>query len=95
MHFDDEAAAAKTKKRREFGAHYTSEANILKVIRSLFLDDLYAEFNKIRKNQKQLQAFHEKLATLNFFDPACGCGNFLVIAYRELRLLELEVIEAL
>jgi len=76
MHFDDEAATAKTKKRREFGAHYTSEANILKVIRPLFLDGLYAEFNKIRRNKKQLQAFHEKLATLNFFDPACGCGNF-------------------
>jgi hypothetical protein len=95
MHFDDEGATAKTKKRREFGAHYTSEANILKVIRPLFLDGLTAEFNKIRRNKKQLQAFHEKLATLNFFDPACGCGNFLVIAYRELRLLELEVIEAL
>jgi type II restriction/modification system DNA methylase subunit YeeA len=95
MHFDDEGASAKTKKRREFGAHYTSEANILKVIRPLFLDSLTAEFNKIRRNKKPLQAFHEKLATLNFFDPACGCGNFLVIAYRELRLLELEVIEAL
>ena len=95
MHFDDEGATAKTKKRREFGAHYTSEANILKVIRPLFLDGLTAEFNKIRRNKKQLPAFHEKLATLNFFDPACGCGNFLVIAYRELRLLELEVIEAL
>ncbi|MGR8934278.1 MAG: DNA methyltransferase, partial [Gammaproteobacteria bacterium] len=96
MHFDDEAATAKTKKRREFGAHYTSEANILKVIRPLFLDDLRAEFEKIRKTDKnKLHTFHEKLKTLNFFDPACGCGNFLVIAYRELRLLEMEVIEAL
>ncbi len=95
MHFDDEAAKAKTKKRREFGAHYTSEANILKVIRPLFLDELRAEFEKIRKQPKKLPAFQQKLASLNFFDPACGCGNFLVIAYRELRLLEMDVIEAI
>lgn len=95
MHFDDEAAKAKTKKRRELGAHYTSEANILKVIRPLFLDDLKAELKKIGKNDKKLFAFQQKLASLQFFDPACGCGNFLVIAYRELRLLEMEVIEAI
>ncbi|MBS4052850.1 MAG: class I SAM-dependent DNA methyltransferase [Methylomonas sp.] len=95
MHFDDEAGKAKAKKRREFGAHYTSEANILKVIRPLFLDSLKAEFEKIRKDKKKLPAFQQKLAGLNFFDPACGCGNFLVIAYRELRLLEMEVIEAI
>lgn len=97
MHFDDEAAKAKakTKKRRELGAHYTSETNILKVIRPLFLDDLKAELKKIGKNDKKLFAFQQKLASLNFFDPACGCGNFLVIAYRELRLLEMEVIEAI
>ncbi len=95
MHFDDEAGKAKTKKRREFGAHYTSEANILKVIRPLFLDDLQLEFQKCRKDKKKLAAFQQQLASLNFFDPACGCGNFLVIAYRELRLLEMEVIEAL
>jgi hypothetical protein len=92
MHFDDEAAKAKTKKRREFGAHYTSEENILKTIKPLFMDDLRAEFEKTSKNK--LAAFHQKLAQLNFFDPACGCGNFLIIAYRELRLLELEVIKA-
>jgi len=95
MHFDDEAGKAKTKKRREFGAHYTSEANILKVIRPLFLDSLRVEFEKIRKDKKKLPVFQQKLAGLNFFDPACGCGNFLVIAYRELRLLEMEVIEAI
>lgn len=92
MHFDDEAANAKTKKRREFGAHYTSEENILKTINPLFMDDLRAEFVKCSK--AKLPAFHQKLATLNFFDPACGCGNFLIIAYRELRLLELDVIKA-
>jgi type I restriction-modification system DNA methylase subunit len=95
MHFDDEAANAKTKKRREFGAHYTSEENILKTINPLFMDDLRAEFEKIRRSKPKLAAFHQKLAHLNFFDPACGCGNFLIIAYRELRLLELDVIKAL
>jgi hypothetical protein len=94
MHFDDELATAKTKKRREFGAHYTSEENILKTINPLFMDDLRAEFAKCKTNKTKLAAFHQKLARLNFFDPACGCGNFLIIAYRELRLLELEVINA-
>ncbi|MCX7099530.1 MAG: hypothetical protein NTV43_16680 [Methylococcales bacterium] len=92
MHFDDESATAKTKKRRELGAHYTSEENILKVINPLFMDDLRKEFAKCGNNKTKLYAFHQHLAGLNFFDPACGCGNFLVIAYRELRLLELEVI---
>ena len=92
MHFDDEAANAKTKKRREFGAHYTSEENILKTINPLFMDDFRAEFKKCSK--PKLHDFHHKLASLNFFDPACGCGNFLIIAYRELRLLELDVINA-
>lgn len=78
--------------RRQIGGHYTSERDILKVIRSLFLDDLRAEFERSRSNKAELKRFHEKLAALNFFDPACGCGNFLVIAYRELRLLEIEVL---
>jgi len=95
MHFDDEASTAKTKKRREFGAHYTSETNILKAIKPLFLDRLRDELITIRRSPKKLKDFHQRLSTLNFFDPACGCGNFLVIAYRELRLLELEVIEVL
>ena len=85
--------------RRSLGAHYTSESNILKVVRSLFMDDLRAEFIEIKsRSQKniRLQAlnqFHQKLAGFTFLDPACGCGNFLVVAYREIRLLELEVIE--
>ena len=83
------------KARRNLGAHYTSEKNILKVIGPLFLDGLRAELARIRTNRKALHEFHEKLAHLKFLDPACGCGNFLVIAYRELRLLELDVIEAL
>lgn len=84
--------------RRALGAHYTSEENILKVIDGLFMDELKAEFEKIlklNKNEKlkQLQLFHQKIANLTFLDPACGCGNFLVVAYRELRLLELAIIE--
>lgn len=78
--------------RRNLGAHYTSEENILKLIKPLFLDALRAEFDKARRNRNKLFEFHKKLRSLTFFDPACGCGNFLVIAYRELRLLELEVL---
>lgn len=78
------------KMRRNLGAHYTSESNILKVIGPLFMDDLKAEFERVKTQSSKLKAFHEKLASLNFFDPACGCGNFLVISYREIRLLELE-----
>ena len=80
--------------RRNLGAHYTSEKNILKLIKPLFLDELYEEFTKVRGNAKQLAQFHKKLSTLKFLDPACGCGNFLVITYRELRLLELEILRA-
>ena len=79
-------------KRREFGAHYTSEKNILKVINSLFLQDLRDEFSKCAKDKPRALKLYEKLPTLTFFDPACGCGNFLIIAYRELRLLENQLI---
>jgi len=81
--------------RRNLGAHYTSEKNILKLIKPLFLDELHAEFKKVKNNTKKLQEFHKKLSTLKFLDPACGCGNFLVITYRELRLLELEILRTL
>ncbi|MGD9520794.1 MAG: DNA methyltransferase [Tepidiphilus sp.] len=80
--------------RRNLGAHYTSEENILKLIKPLFLDALWAEFERVKGNRNKLFEFHKKLRTLTFFDPACGCGNFLVIAYRELRKLELEVLRA-
>ncbi len=83
------------KERRQIGGHYTSERDILKVIRSLFLDDIHAEFERVKSNKSQLKRFHEKLAGLRFLDPACGCGNFLVIAYRELRLLEIEILQIL
>jgi len=81
--------------RRNLGAHYTSEKNILKLIKPLFLDELRAEFERVKTNRKRLEEFHQRLAKLKFLDPACGCGNFLVIAYRELRLLELDVLRAL
>jgi len=80
--------------RRNLGAHYTSEANIQKLIGPLFLDDLRREFERIKHNRNRLSDFHKRLRQLTFLDPACGCGNFLVIAYRELRLLELEVLRA-
>ncbi|MCK9613282.1 MAG: N-6 DNA methylase [Bacteroidales bacterium] len=81
--------------RRNLGAHYTSEKNILKIIKPLFLDDLCHEFESVKDNKNKLLRFHEKIAALRFLDPACGCGNFLIIAYRELRLLEIEIIKTL
>ena len=78
--------------RRELGAHYTSEENILKLINPLFLDELWKELEQVRYDEKLLDRFHEKLGTLKFLDPACGCGNFLIITYRELRRLELEIL---
>src|SRR6185312_4798024 len=83
------------KERRSLGAHYTSEKNILRLINPLFLDELYAEFEKVKDNRNRLVEFHKKLSTLKFLDPACGCGNFLVITYRELRLLEIEILRVL
>ncbi|MCK5737874.1 class I SAM-dependent DNA methyltransferase, partial [bacterium] len=81
--------------RRNLGAHYTSEKNIMKLIKPLFLDELKAEFQRIKTNRNRLKEFHQKLSSLKFLDPACGCGNFLIITYRELRLLELKVLKAL
>ena len=85
------------RERRKIGAHYTSERDILKLLRSLFLDDLRAEFERLKSNkgtqrEARLNDFHVKLGTLTFFDPACGCGNFLVVTYRELRRLETELL---
>lgn len=85
--------------RRKKGAHYTSETNIMKVIGPLFIDELRDEFVKLKDRRTGRSAalgeFQNKLARLRFLDPACGCGNFLVIAYRELRKLELEALQAL
>ena len=83
--------------RRAQGAHYTTEKNILKVIEPLFLDDLRAEFRRLQarldgRAVADLRRFRDKLGSLRLFDPACGCGNFLIIAYRELRTLEIDVL---
>jgi len=83
------------KARRNLGAHYTSEKNILKLIKPLFIDDLWSEFEKAKLNTNQLRKLHDKISKLRFLDPACGCGNFLIIAYRELRLLEIEIVKLL
>lgn len=87
-----------TKERRAVGAHYTSEENILRLINPLFMDSLRAEFAAIKNDRSnrraaRLDEFHRKLSDLRFLDPACGCGNFLVIAYREVRRLEIEVLK--
>jgi hypothetical protein len=95
IHHDGEVLKAKSSKRRELGAHYTSETNILRVIKPLFLDALAAELRAAKRSKKALEDFLGKLRQLMFFDPACGCGNFLVIAYREIRRLELDAAEAL
>jgi very-short-patch-repair endonuclease len=81
--------------RRNLGAHYTSEKNIQKLIRPLFLDDLYVEFEKAKGSKGKLEELHQKIGSLHFLDPACGCGNFLIITYRELRDLELEILKEL
>ncbi|WPJ93873.1 class I SAM-dependent DNA methyltransferase [Corynebacterium sp. UMB2355A] len=82
--------------RRADGEHYTSEANILKVIGPLFLDEFRREADRLIRNKsttvKKFRAFQDELATYQFLDPACGSGNFLVVAYRELRLIETDII---
>ncbi len=83
------------KERREQGAHYTSERDILKLINPLFMDDLWRKFEVIKSDKSKLKTFQNKLASMTFLDPACGCGNFLVIAYRELRWLEIEILKRL
>lgn len=88
-------AVMNPKERRNLGAHYTSEKNIQKVIKPLFLDSLYTEFERAKGNKNRLNELHLKIANLHFLDPACGCGNFLIISYRELRQLEIEILREL
>ena len=85
------------RKRRQLGAHYTTETNIMKVVRGLFLDEFRAEFESAKRDRSgrgrgRLEALQARLASLKIMDPACGCGNFLVVTYRELRQLELEIL---
>jgi hypothetical protein len=91
QHPDDKRQAT----RRELGAHYTSERNILRLINPLCMDDLRAELTAPKRTKASLRALYDRLPTLTFFDPACGCGNFLVIAYRELRRIEMDLIAAI
>ena len=81
--------------RRNLGAHYTSEKNIMKLIKPLFLNELWDEFHTAGENHNKLRALHGKISKLRFLDPACGCGNFLITSYKELRLLELAIVEKL
>ncbi len=85
--------AVKSKEaRRTLGEHYTTEHNILRALAPLFLDDLWVEYESVRDNALRLERLHDKIANIRVLDPACGCGNFLVIAYRELRRLELAIL---
>jgi hypothetical protein len=81
--------------RHELGAHYTSVPNIMKVINPLFMDDLREEFEKCRRNSKRLLKLQQRISEIKIFDPACGSGNFLITAYKELRHLEMDIIEAI
>lgn len=81
--------------RGTLGQHYTSVSNIMKVIKPLFLDKLYAELECSRGSEKKLQALLERVSSIKVFDPACGSGNFLIIGYKELRRFEMEVFRAL
>ncbi|MDR2199168.1 MAG: class I SAM-dependent DNA methyltransferase [Deltaproteobacteria bacterium] len=81
------------KRRRELGAHYTSEEDILKLIGPLFLDELKSELERAGTNPVALGEFRKKLKNMTFLDPACGCGNFLIVTYRELRRLELSALK--
>lgn len=91
--------AVKSKElRRELGAHYTSEKDILKTLKPLFLDELHAELERAKGLSNPtipLNALRKRLGQIKILDPACGCGNFLIVAYRELRELELQIMEVL
>jgi hypothetical protein len=78
--------------RRELGEHYTSEANIMKLISPLFLNELNTKLLAVWDSKTGLKRFQEELGSFNFLDPACGCGNFLLVAYKRLRDLELKAI---
>lgn len=81
--------------RGGMGMHYTSVTNIMKVIEPLFLNDLYEELEKSENSATKLQKLQQRLGEIKIFDPACGSGNFLIIAYKELRKLEMEVLKRL
>jgi hypothetical protein len=78
--------------RSDLGMHYTSVINILKLIKPLFLDELYEEFENAT-TIKELRKLINRISKIKFFDPACGSGNFLIITYKEIRLLEIRILE--
>lgn len=88
-------AVITTELRGVLGMHYTSVPNIMKVIHPLFLDELYEEFEAAKYEPRRLNKLHERIGKLKIFDPACGSGNFLIIAYKELRLLEIKILQQL
>lgn len=84
-------AVADDEERGELGMHYTSVPNILKVLNPLFLDDLREKLEEASDNQRKLLNLRNRIARIRVFDPACGSGNFLVIAYKEMRAIEAEI----
>ena len=84
-------AVAEDEERGALGMHYTSVPNILKVLNPLFLDDLRGELQEAGDNQRMLLNLRTRMAKIRVFDPACGSGNFLVIAYKEMRTIEAEI----
>jgi len=84
-------AVAEDEERGELGMHYTSVPNILKVLNPLFLDDLRARLEEAGDNPRTLLNLRKRMAKIRVFDPACGSGNFLVIAYKEMRAIEAEI----
>ena len=85
-------AVVTPEKRGSLGMHYTSVPNIMKVIKPLFLDELYEEFEAAKSNTTALNKLLARIANIRIFDPACGSGNFLIIAYKELRYLEIQIL---
>lgn len=88
-------AVASEDSRSHLGMHYTSVPNIMKVIKPLFLDDLCQEFENAKGNQKKLNSLYDRIGRIKFMDPACGSGNFLIITYKELRQLEIDILKEL
>lgn len=88
-------AVIDVEQRSSMGMHYTSVQNIMKVIDPLFLYDLKVELESSRRSEKRLRELLQRLPNIHVFDPACGSGNFLIIAYKELRKLEMEVLAQL
>lgn len=88
-------AVIKAEHRASLGMHYTSVPNIMKLIEPLFLNELYEEFNNAKYDPKRLNKLLDRISKIKFFDPACGSGNFLIITYKEIRLLEIKILHQL